>query len=221
MRILAVDTTAAAVSLALGDGRAAISRSVAAPGAHDEKIFSEIDKLLKKAGCRLSDVDGFVVASGPGSFTGIRVGMTFVSVLSQGLGKPAAAVSLLEAEAARSLPGMPFVAVVFPAGKDDLFFQLYGAAQAGAPQWIPAKEWPAAFRAAARGKKGVVLVGPAAEQAAQALGDRKPSFRKAMPFSAADLIPPGIRKLDSGNNELAPLYLKPAYYERNPPRLVR
>ena len=60
-------------------------------------IFDEIDRLLARAGWKIADIDCFAVVSGPGSFTGVRVGMAAVKGLAEALGKPIAAVSKLRA----------------------------------------------------------------------------------------------------------------------------
>src|SRR6185369_1667897 len=119
-------TTSDDIRIAIGDGRSSVSMATSAKGAHDEKLFAEIDRLLRKAKLRLKDVGGLVAASGPGSFTGIRVGMTFVSVLAEATGVPAAGVSLMEAEGERALAaGAAATMVVYPSARDELFVQLF------------------------------------------------------------------------------------------------
>ena len=222
MRVLAIDTSSDRIRLALGDGRACVARDVAARGAHDEKLFAAVDALLKKARLRRKDVDAIAAACGPGSFTGIRVGMTFAAVLAQALGKPAVGVSLLEAEAERRFAeGAERVAVVLPSSRDERFVQFFERGRPPTePKWLAAEAWPAAFKKAC-GAKPALLAGSAAAQAAARLDKPRPAVAEPRKATAADLIVPALRKLEAGERELAPLYLKPAYYERNPPRLVR
>lgn len=229
MKLLVVDTTSDRISLAVGDGVSNRGRSILARGAHDEKLFSEVERLLKKAGCRLRDLDALAAASGPGSFTGIRVGMTFVSVLSQSLGKPAAAVSLLEAEAARAWPvlekqGARGVGVVYPAVRDELYFQVFTSGKNslqpfGEPLWVSPEAWPKVFYEHSAGRR-IALAGPAAQSALKRLKPGKQTITvwQGPPLEAADLIGPALKKLASGPAEMTPLYLKPAYYERNASR---
>jgi tRNA threonylcarbamoyladenosine biosynthesis protein TsaB len=68
-----------------------------AGGTFSAQLVPQIAGLLAKHGLSKKDIDAFVVASGPGSFTGLRVGLAAIKALAEILGKPIAAVSLLEA----------------------------------------------------------------------------------------------------------------------------
>jgi tRNA threonylcarbamoyladenosine biosynthesis protein TsaB len=68
-----------------------------AGGAFSAQLVPQIAALLAKHGFNRNDIDAFVVASGPGSFTGLRVGLAAIKALAEVLAKPIAAVSLLEA----------------------------------------------------------------------------------------------------------------------------
>lgn len=92
-RILAVDTTAEFGSLAL-DGEEILLH---APEGFGGVIFEHIERLLQRVGLRLEDLDGFAAASGPGSFTGVRIGLACVKGLAEATGKPAFGVSNLQA----------------------------------------------------------------------------------------------------------------------------
>lgn len=98
---LAVDTTAEFGSIALADedDSTAVREEVRvhAPQGFSQVLFGEIEGLLKRQGVRLADIDLFAGASGPGSFTGVRVGLAAIKGLAEVLGKPAVAVSNLEA----------------------------------------------------------------------------------------------------------------------------
>lgn len=98
MKVLALDTTGERGSLALVDkiGVLAECELVSSDGfAH--VVFSEIKVLLDRAGISLEEIDLFAAASGPGSFTGVRVGLSAMKGLAHALGKKAVAVSNLEA----------------------------------------------------------------------------------------------------------------------------
>jgi tRNA threonylcarbamoyladenosine biosynthesis protein TsaB len=74
--ILAVDSATAAISLALHDGSAVISeRTWRAPGHHTVELSPALYAMLDKAGVKLRDVEAIAVALGPGSYTGLRIGM--------------------------------------------------------------------------------------------------------------------------------------------------
>src|SRR6202795_1402647 len=68
-----------------------------AGGAFSAQLIPQIAALLEKHGYRKSDLVAFAVASGPGSFTGLRVGLAAIKALAEALQKPIAAISLLEA----------------------------------------------------------------------------------------------------------------------------
>lgn len=67
-----------------------------AGGTFSAQLVAQISELLQKHGFSKNHLDGFAVASGPGSFTGLRVGLAAIKALAEVLGKPIAAVSLLE-----------------------------------------------------------------------------------------------------------------------------
>jgi tRNA threonylcarbamoyladenosine biosynthesis protein TsaB len=96
--ILALDTTQEHGSLALYRGEKSLEcREVSAPLGFSRVIFYEIQDLLKAHGASLHDVDLYGVAAGPGSFTGVRVGLTAAKALSKVHGKLVAPVSNLAA----------------------------------------------------------------------------------------------------------------------------
>ena len=98
MLILAVDTTTAKGSLALArDGRLIEARCGLGERTHGERLPSEIIGLLGLHDVALSDIDRFVVAAGPGSFTGLRVGIATVQGLALALGRQVIAISILDA----------------------------------------------------------------------------------------------------------------------------
>jgi len=68
-----------------------------AGGTFSAQLVPQIAALLKKQACGKADLAGFAVASGPGSFTGLRVGLAAIKALGETLGRPIAAVSRLEA----------------------------------------------------------------------------------------------------------------------------
>lgn len=101
MNVLALDTTRLRGNLALClAGKVVETVAVEAPQGFGSVLFPSLDALLARHDATLSRMDGFAAASGPGSFTGIRVGLAAVKALAEIHGKPAAAVSNLKAVAA-------------------------------------------------------------------------------------------------------------------------
>jgi tRNA threonylcarbamoyladenosine biosynthesis protein TsaB len=103
MRVLAVDTTGAHGSVGIvenGELIGLLGTRETSPR-HAESLLPTIDHLLGLLSLRLEHVDGFAVAVGPGSFTGLRIGIAAVEGLAFATGKPAGGVSALEATAYR------------------------------------------------------------------------------------------------------------------------
>jgi tRNA threonylcarbamoyladenosine biosynthesis protein TsaB len=103
MLILAADTSGKDGSLAVVRFEAGASHTLELVslegGNFSAQLVPQISGLLSKHGLAKSDIGGFAVAAGPGSFTGLRVGLAAIKALAEILGKPIAAVSLLEAVA--------------------------------------------------------------------------------------------------------------------------
>ena len=105
MRILAVETATAWQSVAVVDGDRVMARADDdAAGAHARMLVPAIDRVLTSCGMALSDLDGLAVSIGPGSFTGLRVGLATMMGFRSVTGLPLAAVPTLEAMA-RNLRG--------------------------------------------------------------------------------------------------------------------
>jgi tRNA threonylcarbamoyladenosine biosynthesis protein TsaB len=144
MRILALDTTTAAGSLAVLSADAA---GVAAAGvvgtssteAYSSRLFRQLEFLLAELKLTTADFDLFAAAAGPGSFTGLRVGLTAVKGWAEVHGRPVVAVSALEAmahaaDAAQGAAGVPSRRVIVPvadARRGQVFAGIYEPGAAG------------------------------------------------------------------------------------------
>ena len=98
MKILAIDTSTTHSSCAIMEdnnivGDFSINQSMS----HNEILLVMVDEVLKKLNIDIEDIDLFVAVTGPGSFTGIRIGVTVVKALAMALNKPIVAVNTLEA----------------------------------------------------------------------------------------------------------------------------
>jgi tRNA threonylcarbamoyladenosine biosynthesis protein TsaB len=135
MLLLGIDTSgkSGGVTLAEGDERTfrSLGSSPIAGGTFSAQLVPTIARLLETHGAKLMDIGGFVVASGPGSFTGLRVGLSAIKGLAEILGHPIATVSLLEALALA--PGKSgSVATALDAGRSEVFYGLYKVSTASA-----------------------------------------------------------------------------------------
>jgi len=124
--ILAVDTTHEFGSLALLRGAATLEEVLLhAPEGFGSILFARLAELLQRQRRTIWEVDCFAAASGPGSFTGVRIGLACVKGLAEATGKPVAAVSNLEALAAFGTA--PLRAVVLDARRGEIYGAVYGA----------------------------------------------------------------------------------------------
>jgi tRNA threonylcarbamoyladenosine biosynthesis protein TsaB len=111
MKILGLDTSISIASVAITEDRRIVAQDFyprhgfagrfSAKSNHAEIILPLIDSVLRRTGIGLSDVEGVAVSIGPGSFTGIRIGLSTVKGLAYGADMPAVGVSTLQAIAAR------------------------------------------------------------------------------------------------------------------------
>jgi len=140
MVILAVDTSGKNGSLALVRFEGEIGRTLELllleGGAFSAQLIPQISALLVKQSLSKHQIDGFAVVSGPGSFTGLRVGLAAIKASAEVLQKPIAAVSLLEV-VARAAGTRGRMIAVLDAGRDDVYV---GAYEFGADQACDPKE---------------------------------------------------------------------------------
>ncbi len=99
MKILAIETSTMLGGLAIADDSSGLIAEVRlnVKSTHSERLMTEIDHVLKQSGIGISDIDIFAAAIGPGSFTGLRIGLSTVKGFSYATGKPVVAVPTLEA----------------------------------------------------------------------------------------------------------------------------
>lgn len=144
MRVLAIDTTTLVGSLALVDGERTVEEvRLEAPEGLGQIVFDEIRALLERQGWSLSDIDLFAAASGPGSFTGVRVGLTVAKGLAEASGRPAAGVSNLKALA--SFGKSALRGPVIDARRGDVYAAVYDADLALVQDEVvmPLRDWQA------------------------------------------------------------------------------
>lgn len=132
MRILALDTSTAAGSVALWeDGRLLSCASWHSGASQAQQLLRTTHQVLQTTGNEFSRMDAFAVASGPGAFTGLRVGMATAKAWGQASGKPVVPVPTLDALAqhARLLSGT--VCVTLDARKHEMYAALYQMSRQG------------------------------------------------------------------------------------------
>ena len=97
MLILSIDSSSNAASVALmSDDKLVGEITLNDKKQHSVLLMSLVDSILKQNNCTLQDVDGFIISKGPGSFTGLRIGMATVKGFAMGSKKPCVAISSLD-----------------------------------------------------------------------------------------------------------------------------
>jgi tRNA threonylcarbamoyladenosine biosynthesis protein TsaB len=126
MKILAADTSTMSGSLALLDDENLTAEwTLRSAQTHNRRLLKSIDSLLREAGWDLETVDAFAVAGGPGSFTGLRIGMSTMKVLAWTTGKLYASISSLDALALPFCFSANPVCALLDARKSEVYCALY------------------------------------------------------------------------------------------------
>jgi tRNA threonylcarbamoyladenosine biosynthesis protein TsaB len=190
--LLAIDTCGAVGGVALGgvtresgSGVRLWSRELVGK-TYSELLLGTVDELLSEAKVSLAEIAGVVVIHGPGSFTGIRIGVSAAKGLAEGLAIPVIAVSRLELLAARNATGS--AAAILDAGRGEFYVGLYreGVRQA---EFLATRELiPGALEGLP------VLI--CEERVLQSLGECRPELVAAP--SAADALRVGAERFRAG-----------------------
>jgi len=97
MKLLAIDTSTLVASAAVVDGATVLSQRQSDVSSHSDNLLVIIDEVLAEAGVKLAELDAIAIGLGPGSFTGLRIGMSSAKGLAYACGKPLYGVSSLAA----------------------------------------------------------------------------------------------------------------------------
>ena len=126
MRILAIGTSGKNCTVAISEDKNIIKEINITDGlTHSETLMPSIDKLLKETGLTLKDMDAYAVSVGPGSFTGIRIGVSTIKGLCLGCDKPVIAVSSLLALAYNELDISGYIVSYIDARNDNVYAGIY------------------------------------------------------------------------------------------------
>ena len=132
--VLALDTSSPSGSLAvLRDEKVVGVVSTTTGEVYSSRMFRELDFLLGELSLRMEEFELFAVAAGPGSFTGLRVGLAAVKGWAEVYRKPIAAVSALAAVAVQAHSNAGLIVPVLDARRGQLYFGLYRRATGEAP----------------------------------------------------------------------------------------
>lgn len=226
MRVLAIDTALAACSAVMLDTEhadAAKHESLPMQRGHAEALMPMIKRVMERSGLAFADLDRIAVTTGPGSFTGLRVGIAAARGLGLAAGKPVVGLTTLAAFAAPFIAAddtLPVVAAI-DARHDQVYLQVFGPGGRTivAPRLAPLRE---ALRAATIGAPR--LVGTAAELLAAAWPSAERPPTAVEQRGAPDID--WVARLGAAANETAappkPLYLRaPDAQPQNASQLAR
>jgi tRNA threonylcarbamoyladenosine biosynthesis protein TsaB len=131
VKVLAIETATTVCAAALVvDGRVVSEASVCERYVHAEKLMQQVDAVLREGNCSLFQLDGVAVSIGPGSFTGLRIGLSVAKGLSYAAEKKLVAVPTLHALSRRAVDeGIvrdgEYVLAVIDARRDEVYGQLF------------------------------------------------------------------------------------------------
>lgn len=135
MRILAVDTTTARGSVAIADGNDVLAEvRFTSTDRHSTHALPAVEFLLKSAGWGPDTPEGYAVTTGPGSFTGLRIGLSTVQGLALASARPCLGISSLDVLASRIVGSADRLVALVDARRDQVYAGFYdrsGASQGG------------------------------------------------------------------------------------------
>jgi tRNA threonylcarbamoyladenosine biosynthesis protein TsaB len=216
--LLALETTSAHGSVAIFRDEALIAEQPLEPSLYSTQLFTALEQLSAAAQCKLKDVDVFAAANGPGSFTGVRVGLATVKGLVEVWRRPAVAVSTLAAAAsAESLESAVLLGLdasraevycgAYPNGALAFALQPRGNGEEGL-------ESLEAFAERARGWRGVIALSASLLHGAEGILRGTPPVQTIAPVLARGVGRLGLALARAGRTQTA-LELDANYIRRS------
>jgi tRNA threonylcarbamoyladenosine biosynthesis protein TsaB len=228
MLILALDTSSAAGSAAVvRHDTIVVEREGDGSRTHGERLPRELMGILQNAGAALRDVDAFAVITGPGSFTGLRVGIATIQGLALAHGKPVAPVTSFESLAriasAVPLPAPSLIAVWIDAHRGEVFAALYepdGERVREGPTSLSPGATLDAWRPALQGDTRIRFIGNGAERYAEDIRARLGERARIQGTSTLAAIAGRIAAADP-SRLVNPHAVVPLYVRRSDAELAR
>lgn len=222
-RILLLETSTARCSAALADGNKIVShRETEVPKAHASQLCPFVDGILKEMSLTLRDIDAVAVSGGPGSYTGLRVGVSTAKGLCFGAGKPLISVGTLEvlvwqAIESRELPHGAMIVPMVDARRMEVYTQVFSAGGEPLTECGAVVLDGDSFGDLFASGNMLVFIGDGVEKYRRLLEGQAPEkaasciFIECCPDAGAMAVP-ALRKLEAGQFEdsayYEPFYLK-------------
>lgn len=205
-RLVAIETSTALGSVALfEDGALVLEREQLVRNAHGESILPMLDRALVEIGWRPADVARVAVGTGPGSFTGVRIGVALAKGIHLATGAELVGVTSLDAIASAAPPGEGSVVAVLAAMRGEVFAQVTDAAGRVhvSPACVRVVDWEAWLAGCAPG--------------ARVVGDAPP-IAEGTPPRARFVGQLALARAADDADALEPLYVRPPDITRPKPK---
>jgi tRNA threonylcarbamoyladenosine biosynthesis protein TsaB len=126
MKVLGIDTSTSCGSVGMIDDESIISEYLLnIPATHSERLLGAVELILKEARFAVEDLDGWAISLGPGSFTGLRIGVSTVKGLALATRKPVAGISTLDVLASQISPTPYLICPILDARKGEVYTAFY------------------------------------------------------------------------------------------------
>jgi tRNA threonylcarbamoyladenosine biosynthesis protein TsaB len=225
MLILAVDTTTLHGSVALlEDSHLLAEMGSVTSLTHSERLLPAVDLILRQQDLAIKDVEAFAVAAGPGSFTGIRIGLSTIKSFALASGNPVAPVSTLKALALKlRLPHNRLLCPLLDARKGEIYAALFEVRKGQLVEVVPQGVYsPDRFLARLPSHRIVSFIGNGVDVWKDKIFDYlrdKARFSSRSLFIAHEVGLLGYRQLRAGKapdvREVKPLYFRRSQAEEN------
>ncbi len=206
--VLAIDTSSSKIDLALkfgSDRTVKLNEQVGT--SHGQMLMRKIQDLLNSAGAKPDQLDGLVVCTGPGSFTGLRIALAAAKGMGEALSIPLAGVSLFEVAAVKLRAVTREVCIVVPFKKDECFVGMFksGKVEVGKIESVAVSR----LEGFIAGRKVTTIGMDLPDEAGPYSNGSVP---RRIEYDAADLLEIGLARLEAGNPDdtgsLEPLYVQ-------------
>ena len=221
MLTLAFESSAKAASAALCDGETLISSVMQCSGlTHSRTLLPMAEDLLRNTGLSMAEIDCFAVAQGPGSFTGIRIGVSTVKGLAWAAEKPCVGVSTLAAMAWNGVAAGGLVCAVMDARRSEVYNALFTVVNGKPERLCDDRALSLSLLAEELAERGEApfIVGDGAEITERFLRERNLPYRTAPENlrwqSAWGVAMEACGKPLISSQELLPTYLRLSQAER-------
>ena len=223
MKILSLDTTAEVCTAAICDDRHLVAEMTVNTGnTHSQTLLPVVEQILKISENGIDDIDCFACSTGPGSFTGVRIGVATIKGIAYGRNKPCVSVSTLEALAYNLIGYNGIICPVMNARRNQVYNALFECNGGALTRMCPDRalsidELDEELSAL---NKPIYLVGDGYDITLRGFKKTAPEFvpERMRVQSAYSVACCALQKYDSGevltDGEIAPIYLRPSQAER-------